>query len=95
MLCRPVAEGAVLSVWVQPRASRSELAGTREDALRVRLAAAPVDGEANAALLRLLAKRLGVPRSALELLRGQTGRRKDVLVRGLTPEEVLSRLGEG
>ncbi len=68
---------------VQPRASREGLAGVREGALVVRLTAPPVEGAANAALLKLLGKALGLPPSALELLRGQSGRDKLVLARGL------------
>ena len=68
---------------VQPRASRDGLGGVREGALVVRLTAPPVEGAANAALLKLLAKVLGLPPSALELLRGQSGRDKLVLARGL------------
>lgn len=68
---------------VLPRASREGLAGLRQGALVVRLTAPPVEGAANAALLRLLGKVLGLAPSALELLRGQTGREKLVLARGL------------
>jgi uncharacterized protein (TIGR00251 family) len=70
-------------VRVQPRASREGLAGLRQGALVVRLTAPPVEGAANAALLRLLGQALGLAPSALELLRGRTGREKLVLARGL------------
>ncbi len=72
-----------LRVRVQPRASRDGLGGVRAGALVVRLTAPPVEGAANAALLRLLGKALGLPPSALQLLRGQSGRDKLVLARGL------------
>jgi uncharacterized protein len=85
-------EGTTLRVRVQPRASRDEVAGERAGALLVRLTAAPVDGQANAALLRLLARRLGLPASALEILRGGRGRDKLVRVAGLEPRAVLERL---
>ncbi len=77
---------------VQPRASRDGLGGVREGALVVRLTAPPVEGAANAALLKLLAKALGLPPSALELLRGQSGRDKLVLARGLDAAAVRSAL---
>lgn len=85
---------AELEVWVQPRASRDEVAGFHDGALRVRLTAPPVDGQANDALVRFLAKQLGVARSAVTLVRGQTARRKTLRIEGLTVEEVRRRLGE-
>ena len=90
---RSVPGGTELAVWVQPRASRDEIAGVRGDALKVRVAAPPVEGEANEALVRFLAKQLGVARGAVTLVRGQTGRRKAVRVEGLAAGEILQRLG--
>lgn len=84
---------ALLELWIQPRASRDEVTGLQDGAVKVRIAAPPVDGEANDALLRFLAKKLGIPRAALELVRGQTGRRKAVRVHGLTDAEARGRLG--
>ena len=82
-----------LDVWVQPRASRDRIGGMRENAVRVQIAAPPVDGEANDALIRLVAKLLGRPRAAVEIVRGEHGRRKTLLMRGLTCAEVRSALG--
>jgi len=81
-----------LRVRVQPRASRDALAGTREGALLVRLTAPPVDGQANAALARLLARTLGLSLSAVELVRGGSGRDKLVHLRGLDRESARQRL---
>jgi hypothetical protein len=78
---------------VQPRASRDEIAGVAGSAIRVRLKAPPVDGAANDALLRFLASRLEVARSALTLVSGQTGRTKVVAVEGLSAGELARRLG--
>jgi uncharacterized protein (TIGR00251 family) len=78
---------------VQPRASRDEITGIAGDAIRVRLTAPPVDGAANEALLRFLADRLDVARSALTLVAGLTARTKVVVVDGLSAEEVRRRLG--
>ncbi len=72
--------GVVLSVSVVPGASRTELVGLHGDALRVRLAAPPVDGKANEALLGWLADSLGLPRRQVALLRGASSRRKQALV---------------
>jgi len=70
----------VLALHVQPGAKRTEVAGAHGDALKIRLAAPPVDGKANAALLRFLAEAFGVPRHAVTLLRGETSRQKTVRV---------------
>lgn len=78
---------------VQPRASRDALAGERDGALLVRLTAPPVEGAANAALVRLLGKTLGVAPSALRILAGSTGRSKVVAVEGLDAAAVRARLG--
>ncbi len=80
-----------LTVHVVPRASRTETAGEYGDALRIRLAAPPVDGKANKELLRFLAERLSLPASAPALVSGQTGRRKVVLL-PMSPGEVAARL---
>jgi hypothetical protein len=76
------------SVRVQPRASKDELAGERAGALLVRLTAPPLEGAANSALVRLLARALGVPPSAVEILRGESGRNKLVRVRGVRGGQV-------
>jgi uncharacterized protein (TIGR00251 family) len=78
----------VFSVRVQPRAARDAVGGIWQGALRVRLTAPPVEGEANDALVRLLAERLNVPRSAVKLLSGQRGRTKRVAVRGASAAAV-------
>jgi uncharacterized protein YggU (UPF0235/DUF167 family) len=85
-------EETELPVYVTPRAGRTELAGEREGALWVRLAAPPVAGAANAALLALLASRLGIARGAVRLVAGAGGRRKRVRVR-LGAADVRARLG--
>ena len=89
----PTPTGAHLVVRVQPRASRNEIAGISGGAIRIRLMAPPVEGAANDALVRLLAARLDLPRSALALISGQTGRTKVVAVEGVSAEEVGRRLG--
>lgn len=81
-----------LTLHIQPRASKSEVVGRHGDAIRVRIAAPPVDGAANEELVRLLAEQLAVPRKAIRIVSGQTGRRKVVEVEGLTPGEVAGKL---
>lgn len=77
-----------LTLHIQPGAKKTEFAGEHGDALKIRLAAPPVDGKANAALLAFLAETLGLPRSAVSLKSGQTARRKVVLIVGACPEDV-------
>jgi len=84
--------GITLRVRVQPRASREGFGGVREGALVVRLTAPPVEGAANRALARWLARRLGVAPSAVEILRGDRGRDKLVRIAGLTAEAARSRI---
>jgi uncharacterized protein (TIGR00251 family) len=74
----------LLELRVQPRAAKTEFAGRMGDRLRVRLRAPPVDGRANAALIEFIAAAFGVPRSAVVLEKGLTGRDKRVRVRGLS-----------
>jgi uncharacterized protein len=82
----------VLAVYVKPRSSKDAIEGDREGALVVRLTAPPVEGEANAALMRVLGEALGLPASAVRLLSGATGRRKRVFVAGVMAAEALARL---
>ncbi len=70
----------ILSIRVQPRASRDEIVGVYGDQLKIRLTAPPVDGKANQHLLRFLASYCQVPRSRVELISGQTGRTKKVRI---------------
>lgn len=78
----------VLDISVSPNAKRTELVGWHDGALRVRLAAPPVDGAANDALRKWLAGELGVPQGRVTLLRGASGRRKQWLIEA--PERDIS-----
>ena len=70
----------LLTVHVQPGAKTTSCAGIHGDALKIRLHAPPVDGKANQALIAWLSKTLGCPQSAIELIRGQTSRRKTLSI---------------
>ena len=78
-----IAVHADLVVRLQPRAKRDEVVGVREGAVVVRVTAPPVDGRANAALCALVAKRAGVPKGAVAVVKGQTARDKVVRVEGI------------
>ena len=72
----------VLRVRIQPRASRDQVAGIHDQRLKISITAPPVDGAANQHLLGLLAREFRVPKSAVELLSGETGREKRLAVHG-------------
>ena len=88
-------DGALtFAVRVAPRASRTAAAGVHDGALKVRVAAPPVEGAANAELTRFLAKRLGVPRGAVEIVGGHASKTKVVRATGARAEDLL-RLAAG
>lgn len=82
-----------LEVKVIPGASRDEVAGTMGNAVKIKLRAPPVDGRANEALIEFLSERLGLPRRALTLERGDTSRQKLLRIDGLDLPAVRQRLG--
>ncbi len=84
--------GSALSVVVTPRAGKSSIEQRADGAIQVRVAAPPVDGAANAALLRFLAGALDVPRSLLKISSGETSRRKRIVIAGVSPNDLESRL---
>jgi uncharacterized protein len=82
-----------IPVRVQPRARRNEIAGERDGALLVRVTAPPVEGKANDAVRKLLAKRLGLPASRVSVARGGASRDKLVEVDGMDTETLRRELG--
>ncbi|MBK9407230.1 MAG: DUF167 domain-containing protein [Gemmatimonadetes bacterium] len=88
-------EGVRFSVRVQPRASRSEVAGIQQGALKVRLQAPPVDGAANEALVDFLADSLDVPRRMIRIVSGESSRSKVVEALGVSVAAVAQLAGEG
>jgi len=91
---RASGEGVRLDLVVQPRAGRTAFGGTLGERRKLAVAAPPVDGEANAAIVKFLAKFFGVAKSAVQILQGETGRIKTVAVAGITLAEARRRLGE-
>jgi hypothetical protein len=85
-------DATLVRVRVQPRARRDEIVGERGGALLVRVAAPPVEGRANAALCKLVARAAGVPASRAAVVRGGSGRDKVVRLEGLAAAEVAARL---
>jgi uncharacterized protein len=85
-------DGAVLTVHVQPKAAQTECVGIHGEAIKIRVAAPPVDGAANEELIRFLACALAIPVSAVGIASGAGGRHKRVLLRGVTAEGVTACL---
>lgn len=92
---RVSAKGAELEVLVQPRASRTKVVGVHDNRLKLALAAPPVDGAANEALVGFVAEALHVPQRQVTLMRGETSRRKTVLVEGVPTDVIVRSLTEG
>jgi uncharacterized protein len=88
------ADGLTIDVLVVPRASRTAVGPMQGERLRVAVTAPPVDGEANAAVIDALAKAFGVRRSAVEIVRGERGRRKTIRIAG-ADAGVFARLRNG
>jgi len=90
---RVQADGVLLSVKLQPRASANEIGEALGNELRIKVTAPPVEAAANEALLKLLALQLHCPRNRVDIVRGHTSRHKTVKLYGVGPEDVLSKLG--
>jgi uncharacterized protein (TIGR00251 family) len=86
------AEGTVLAIVVAPRSSKTGVDRVEANAVRIRVAAPPVDGAANTALLRYLAEVFDRPKSSVRLISGATGKRKRVLIEGRSPADVAARI---
>jgi len=87
--------GAVLTVHVQPKASRTECVGIHGDALKIRVAAPPIDGAANDELIRFIAGRCAIPHASVLIQSGAKGRHKRLYLKGITAELVMTRLTPG
>ena len=88
----PHAEGATLAVRAQPGARKNAVLGEQAGSLKVAVTAPPEDGRANAALVEVLKDWLGVKRSQVELIAGQTNRNKVFLIRGMTTDALTARI---
>ena len=88
-------ESCTIKVRVQPKSSRNQVDGFQDGVLRVRVTAAPTEGQANAAVIALLAKTLGVSKSRLGIIRGYSSRDKVVSVDTLTEQEVRRKIEVG
>lgn len=85
-------DGTLLLIHVQPKAARTECVGFHGGALKIRIAAPPVEGAANDALIRFLAEQCGLPRTQVLIQSGAEGRRKRVRLKGISAAQAIARL---
>lgn len=93
MFYRESPEGIILSIRAQPGARKDEIVGELADSLKVRITAPPEKGKANEAIVRLLAEKLGLKKSAIRVISGETSRDKRILVQGISHLELKTLLG--
>jgi uncharacterized protein (TIGR00251 family) len=84
--------GICLAVKLQPRGSKTEIGPAQGNEIKIKVTAPPVEGAANEALIRFLAEKLGCPRSAVRIVRGQSSRHKTVAVAGVSAAEAMAKL---
>lgn len=89
---RQTEEGVTVELAIQPRSSRTRVVGEHDGRLKIQLMAPPVDGEANAALIRFIAKATGVPRRQVEISAGEASRRKTVRIAGADVATIVRTL---
>ncbi len=92
LIVRDSKDGVVLTVHVQPNAARTAWVGIHGEAVKIRIAASPVDGAANRELIRFLAEELSLPRAAIHIQSGTGGRHKRVCLKGTTAVHVAEHL---
>jgi uncharacterized protein len=77
-----------VEILVQPRASRAKIGPMHDGRIKIAVTAPPVDGEANAAVIELFAKRLGIARGSIEVIAGASSRRKTLRIEGITAQQI-------
>ena len=84
-----------IEIYIQPRASTTELAGTHDGLIKIRIAAPPVENAANIALIDFIAKRLGIAKRNVRVVSGMTSRRKILEITGVSAETISASLAPG
>ncbi len=95
LIVQDTKDGVILTVHIQRKASTTECVGIHGDAIKIRVAAPPVEGAANDALIQFIARRLSIPTASVRIHSGASGRHKRVLVKGATAQLVMARLNLG
>ncbi len=83
----------IIACKVKPNAHKDSIEGVDGDYLKIKLASPPVEGRANEALIKLIAKRLGIAKSRISLLHGEKARIKTLIIQDMNPEEITDALG--
>lgn len=86
-MLRETKDGIVITLKISPNASKNEIIKS-EEGLKVKITALPIDGKANKALIEYLSKQLKIPKSSIEILKGETSKEKTVLIKPRTPEDI-------
>jgi uncharacterized protein (TIGR00251 family) len=86
--------GAVIQVKVLPRSSRTEIVGKADGVYRIKLTAPPIEGKANKALINFLAKKTGLPKGKIQIVRGEHSRNKTIRIHTISSESVMKYLEE-
>lgn len=84
--------GVQFSAYILPRSSQNKISGLRGNALKIKLTAPPVDGEANKALLKFLARALKTPPGNISIVNGAAGRNKSISIEGFDEEKLMAKL---
>ena len=79
----------LIKIYLQPKSSKNEMLGPYRDGIKVKVTAPPIEGKANEALIRFLAKKFGIPPSCIEILKGHHSREKTLKISGLSLQERL------
>lgn len=90
--CTDKTDGVIINLRIVPRAAKNEICGIHDEAIKVRLQAPPVDGKANKALIKFMAKTLGIRQSDIEIISGESSRNKRVHVSGLTAAALMAEV---
>ncbi len=82
-------EDILLKVYLQPKSSRNEIRGPYRDGIKIKVTSPPIEGKANEALIKFLAKQLKISPASIEILKGHHSREKTLKISGLAPQELL------
>ena len=85
---------AIFDITVAPKSSRNKISINSNNSIKIYLTAPPVDGKANAGLITLLSKTLKVPKSSIQIIHGETGKKKRISINGLNSSQVIDKLKE-
>lgn len=89
---KELSEGLLISVYVQPRSSKTEIIGILQNSLKIKLTSPPVEGAANSLLIKFISKKLGIAKSKIILKSGEKSRQKKLIIKGMSEKVFLKKL---